>query len=135
MALEEAVVGILRGDATVAGLVSERIFPAPAPHGVTSPFITYQRVSRSGVDHVLNTGLPTFAETALQVDCWAEHETSPSGFQAVRDVATAVIAALDQWGGTVNGVTIRHILFTDLRDLYEEGWRHRQLDFNVWHEE
>lgn len=136
MAVEEAIVSILEADAGVSALVGSgdaaRIYPNPAPHGVASPFITYQTIGINGIGHAFNDGKPAHEEMVLQIDCWAESETNPAAFTQVRGVAAAVRSALVEHGGTSSGVTINRIWFTDGRDLPEEGWRRRQLDFSIW---
>lgn len=139
MAFEEAFVGLLRGASAVTVIVGSgsdaRIYPNRPPQGVASPFVTYERISTVPIEPTLNEGLPFLYETLVQVDCWAERLTSASGYQQVRDLAAAVRTALSETGTISAGVEMRRISYTDERDLFEEGWQRRQLEFTVYHTE
>lgn len=111
MTIEEAVLAYLLADATVSGLVGDRIFPIQLPQKITSsgssisttlPAVTYE-IFANEEEHILS-GLVGFAETRIQFLCHADT------FRA----ATAVCRAIKNSGivnfkGITGGVDIRGV--------------------------
>ena len=131
MIFETALYQHLSGTLGVTALASTRIYPAPLPQQVSLPAITYMQVSSVPIRTM---GGRQGRQPRIQIDCWA---TSPS---ARRQLAEAVIAALDHYSGTMGGpggVTVRGaFLENDLDEYDPETKRYRAiLDFIIHHEE
>lgn len=120
MSVESDLYTLLKDDAAVAALVSNRIFPLLMPQNPAFPAITYHRVSGPRVhSHGGPSGL---ASPRFQVSCWAK------SYAAVRDLAEKVRLALD---GRM-GALLQNELHT-----YEPDTEtfHAPLDFVIWHQE
>lgn len=113
----------LAADATVAGLVGTKIFPAVAPQGTVPPFIVCLEVSDVPENTLTGDASSTLRGVRVQIDCYAK---SYSDAQAVADAVDAVVAALS---------TPQLSAWRELsRDLYDtEAKLHRvSMDVMVW---
>lgn len=96
-----AVRAVLAADASVAALVSTRIYPDRLPQNVTYPAITYEinfNASYEAMDGILG-----LAESFVEVVCW-----SATRLQATA-LAEAVRLALTSYQGTSASVVVRRI--------------------------
>lgn len=101
--LGEALVTVLRANASVAGLVGERIFPRRYPQGKKFPAIKYGDGARTEFVKNLD-GSQQDAVTTLTMACGA---TSDS---AAKQLARAVRTALHGYRGTVAGLRIDRLM-------------------------
>lgn len=107
---EESLVAILKGDATVAGLVGNRIFPKILPQNVIYPAVRYQRISTARDQfRVLSRsgGKATRQQSRIQVDSWALTEA------VAQQVGAAVRGALDGFAGTSAALQIDQLWIED----------------------
>lgn len=99
--VEKAVISALLSDATVFGLVGDRIFPLFAPQKQDFPLVILQRVAT--VPHQTLGGYACYAESVMQVDIYTE------GFGGVKiglQVAEAIKGVLADLNGTFAGVEV-----------------------------
>lgn len=89
MSAETALVARLREDATVAGLVGERIYPHVAPTGTDWPLVIYQDLT--GRYPAANDGPGGLRFVTIQVTAWA-HGTGR--YADARELADAIRASL-----------------------------------------
>ena len=127
--LEEAVYSRLSGNASVAAIVSTRIYPQKIPQEAALPAVAYSRISATRVKaHAAPTGL---ARARVQVTCVA------ASYSVVKGLATAVRKALEGVMGTVGGVTVQGSWLETDADEYgdAEGLYSVRQDFMVWYTE
>lgn len=132
MQLEEALYSYLSGYAGLSSLVSNRVYPVLLPQDCQLPAVTYQRVSGPRVH--CQGGDPGIAHPRIQVSCWAVT------YSAARSIAAQVIAALQDFTGTMGGtggVTVQASFLDDDADLYDPETQtyHVPVDFVIWHQE
>lgn len=110
----KAVYSILSGNATVAALVSTRIYPRTAAQNASLPYVTYFIVSVNPTD-TKDRPSPVDA-IRVQVDCYA---TTYAGAEALNG---AVRDALDNYtiGTTVGGIKTDGIKYETENDALEE---------------
>jgi len=130
--IEEAVRDRLAADATVAALVSTRIYGQKLPPGTTLPALTFfrvgpsRRVSAMGGD----TGL---AVARFQVSSWAET------YDALVTLAAAVRGALKRMAGSIGtpAVTVDACFLENEIDLDDPDAKIRQRpqDYEIWYQE
>jgi hypothetical protein len=131
--LESSVIYLLSHDATVAVLVSDRIYPDYAPIGAQNPCLVVLKIS--GADVRTADGSTDIADAVIQVGCWAD---TYAGAVALR---AAVKACLNDYVGTTDGVKFWDIGLTNDFDIpivepdneacNEFG---RTMDFQVWYQ-
>lgn len=123
--LEESLVDILTGDATLAALVSDRVQPAPWRFG-TLPAIAFLRVSTMRVH--AHSGSVGLVRTWMQFDVWAETAASAQA------VAQALHGALEHYRGTVAGVRIDAALSLNDRAIPapETNDQRRIVEYYIW---
>ena len=80
MSIETDLYSTLTNDAGVSALVSNRVYPAPAPEGVTFPYCTYQLISGERVTTL--PGVGDAKRKRMQVSC---HGATYSSAKAVAD--------------------------------------------------
>ena len=123
LALVKSIFSRLTADATVAALVSTRVYPLIQPQPVVSPSIVYQVI----VDIPLNTldgsAVGDLYQTRLQTDSYGKTYIEAQG---LADAVNAVFGS----------VTSQHFTSVRLtrRDLYEPDTKlHRvSMDFSIW---
>jgi hypothetical protein len=109
--IEKALRAKLIGDATIAALVSGRVFPDKIPERDTDgdppvmPALVYQMIA-SNRDHTLD-GPSGLVEGAFQIKCFDDN------YSGAVDLADAVRLEIDGFEGTVAGVEI-HGIFLDV---------------------
>ena len=136
MAFEDQIVAKLEADAAVSALVGARIYPAPAPQDVLSPFLTYQVVGsdQAGSSY---SARAVFDISTLQIDCWHEQIDRVSDgashfYGAVSVLSRAVRTALDRQGDPTGADAIDGIQFTDWYDLSDEQHARRVCRFDIY---
>lgn len=115
---EESLVAILKGDATVAGLVATRIHAKALPQNVVYPAVSYQRISTARSQfRVLSRqgGKATRQQSRIQVDSWALTEA------VAQQVGAAVRDALDGFAGTSAALQVDQLWIEDEGGHLEEG--------------
>jgi len=119
----------LRGNAGVAALVAQRIYPVELPQEPTLPAITYHMLS-DPTEHMLNEATSSFRIASIQVQSWA---TTWLGAIAL---SNAVTAAMDGFAGLLGGATGERawVTQTNAVDLGDDrtGWKRRIINFEVW---
>ena len=129
--IEEALVAVLKGNGTVAGYVSARIYPSVAPQGATKPHIVYTAVSNAP-EHTHDEVQDTF-RPRVQFSCIG------ASYASAKTLAKAVVAALRYYNGTASGVQIDAILGQNEVDTFVMAADQSQssyittVDFLVWH--
>lgn len=77
----------LSGNAGLAALVSDRIYPVQAPQDAAAPYVIWSRIS--------SQPFTTHSEAALNQDDLVQFSCFAADFDAADAVANALIAALD----------------------------------------
>ena len=100
-----AVTAILLEDATMAGYVSDRIYPIISPQEVITPYVIVQSNSVSPSD--VKDGVSPVDSEDFQVDVYAKtvHE--------LQSISGRVRTLIDFYTGPKNGVTIKRIRFVN----------------------
>lgn len=129
MSLESSFRALLTGDATVAGLVSTRIYPSTYPQSATDPCVRYQKVAGAPGLHM--QGSDGLAGETVQVDIRA---LTAASALSVRD---AIVAKLHGFKGTQGDVVFQLIGLDNDRGLEFESTGTKNyytcsLDFTVW---
>ena len=107
--ISQAIYEILYADASVKGVVSNRIYPNTAQQGDVLPYIVYTKVSKLPTD-VKDSGTG-FDKTRIQVDCY--HTT----YANCEVLAGYVRTAMDRVKGSYGSMTILQIVFLDENDM------------------
>lgn len=111
MSAAKAMRARLVSDATVIGLVGQRIYPGKAPQDTTLPYVVYHRISTTRTPTL---GGPTnVPETRMQLDILAATQAS------AEQVANAVRSRLDGYTGTSASVSVLSSVVEDEQDLSE----------------
>jgi len=90
---EQAVRFWLLADATVAGLVVDRMYPLKAPQQAVRPYLVYRRISGNPEHHML--GATALASVRLQIDALAD------SYAGARALAGACRMRLDGFRGPI----------------------------------
>lgn len=127
--LEGSLAAALLATSGVTTLVSTRVHPQIAPQASTTPYVTYEVISKRAVHDM--GGLTGLTEARISYLC---HGTT---YAAAKGVAAAILAALDRRRGTIQGtvfgailsegeadagfdeVTQLHVVAIDFRVLYQ----------------
>jgi hypothetical protein len=134
MSASKALRARLIDDATMFGLVGNRIYPGRAPQKPTMPYIVYHRIStlRSAT---LDTGNTKVPEVRMQVDVIATTQSE------VETILNQMRLVMDNFRGTSSGVTVLGVSVDDEQDQPEfyEGsdtvFYHSSLDFSIIYRE
>jgi len=103
--IEKAIYYLLSNDPTVSGLVGTRIFPDMATQGAVYPFVVYSTEQTQPSDtkdgpsvlDVVSISILTFAKSHI----------------TALEIAAAIRAELDRYGGTAAGVDIQSVRFVN----------------------
>jgi hypothetical protein len=128
MSLSTDIRRLLLSKSAITSLVGTRVYPAHVPQKInTYPTITYFVVSNNSAHHL--QGGAGFAERRLQIDVYAETETSRDAVvEAVRNQLQGFPPA--GTSGTIGaGTVVTSIVYKNSRDLYEPD----QLGGDVGH--
>lgn len=124
----------LIADATISGLVGNRIYPGRAPQKPTMPYLVYHRISTIR-ESTLDVGNAKVPEVRMQVDVIAATQA------VVEEILNAMRISMDNFIGTSNGVTVLGVSVVDEQDQPEfyEGsdtvFYHSSLDFSIIYRE
>lgn len=107
----------LLADASVSGLVVDRIYPLVLKQGERRDSIVYQTISATG-DHN-NQGPSGLASPRIQITSWSDDvDRSNALGRVVRDRLDGYAGIM---GSGVNAITVRGVFFEDERDLYDDA--------------
>lgn len=106
--LGEAIYSILSNDATLTAITGTKIFPVQAPQRTAVPFIVYQENNTIPTDQ--KDGSAPKDQIQFQVDTYS------STYTQAHTIAARIRVLLDAYSGTVAGVTIRQMWFSDQDD-------------------
>lgn len=93
MALEEALFDLLSGNAALAALVEDRIYPVRAPQDAERPYVVFSRLDTANLATLSGRG--THDAVQLAVMCFADEDDAAT----TRAVARAVRQVLDGYSG------------------------------------
>lgn len=132
MLIEQAILTALFANASVKGVVADRIYYVQAPQGVTAPYVVFFKVSGPRVHS--HDGASGLAHPRFQFSCFAKT------YAAAKQIAGYIQTVLQGYSGTLGGtggVTVRGCFYENETDLYEPdtGLFHIALDFYIWHKE
>lgn len=129
--IRPALRSLLLGDAGVAALVVDRVYPVRLPQGVKVASVVYTRIS--GETDYKMEGASGYARSRMQVDCWA-----PT-VDAAAALANKVKDCLSGFAGAVGNpsVFIQGAFCTDEREQYDDMVQMYGVsrDYFVHHEE
>jgi hypothetical protein len=108
---EEGLVAYLKADATLTGLIADRLYPGCAPRNAAAPRVTYSRVStfRPSVLEG-HSGMPT---TRLQLDVWGDT------LATTRAVTRRLLTLLNGYSGAMGDEHAAASLVDDQRTDHE----------------
>lgn len=118
--IEEATIGRLLADVTLAGLVAERIFPGQLPQAYELPAVVFNVVSR--VPLYADDGEVGLETYRLQIDSWG------STYTGAKAVARAVFDSLSAWMDDAGAL---YMTLDNERDLHEAGSNEAEYRFRV----
>lgn len=134
MSASKALRARLIDDATMSGLVGNRIYPGRAPQKPTMPYVVYHRISTVRAA-TLDTGNAKVPEVRIQCDVIASSQSE------VETVLSQMRIVMDGFRGTSSGVTVLGVSVDDEQDQPEffEGsdtvFYHSSLDFSIIYRE
>jgi len=99
----KAIYNLLSNDATVNGIVSNKIFPFLAKEDIIFPYIVYSQTSLEPIE--FKDGVSDLDTIEYEVEMWTDN---PIGLKALAD---AVRDVLDRYSGTVEGLVIQSVKF------------------------
>ena len=133
MSLEKAVRSVLIDDATVAALVSARVYPQRRPMGTSVPALIYQNVHGATNQALATQG--GIQRTRLAIEC------IDSTYGGTKTLQSAVEGALINYTGTLEGETINSLRLESAVEIDETnepggefGFFRIILDFVIWHQ-
>lgn len=133
--IDDALFQEMRDDAPIAALVGNKIFPGIPPPTTKAPYITFEEISFTRVDHM--DGATGLHQAIRRIDCWG------SKAEEAIAIAEAVRTALDAFRGAM-GVTaqidVRRASFVGKHDDPEappDGGpldiNRRRIQLEIWH--
>ena len=102
----KALYTILTEDAGVSAIVGTRVYPQVAAQGAAFPFVVY--VLQDNTPSDTKSGVSTLDE--IRYDIVAAAET----YTALSSLTERIRLALDRYSGTVSGIVVDSIQFTEL---------------------
>lgn len=106
--LGSAIYSILSGDATLAAIIGTKIYPVQAPQRTPPPFVVYRENNTIATDQ--KDGSAPKDLKSVQIDIYSGTYTE------AHTAADRIRVLLDAYSGTVAGVTIRQMWFSDQDD-------------------
>jgi len=107
----KAIYSILTTDSAVSAIVSSRVYPQIAAQGAAFPFVVY--VINDITPSDTKSGVSTLDEVRYEILAVAENYAESA------DLNEKIRTALDRYTGTVAGVVIDSIQFTELDTDYD----------------
>jgi len=108
----KAIFGILSNNAGVTAICSTRIFPDVAAQGTAFPFAVYNLTRIAPSD--TKSGVSLLDEERYDINCVS------ATYSEVIALSEAVRTALDRYSGTINGVDVQSIQFTDFETDFDD---------------
>ena len=102
----KAIYSILTNDSDVSAIIGTKVYPQIAAQGATFPFVVYVLQDNSPSD--TKSGVSTLDE--IRYDIVAAAET----YSALSSLTERIRLALDRYTGTVSGIVVDSIQFTEL---------------------
>lgn len=102
----KAIYSILTNDSDVSALIGTRVYPQVAAQGAAFPFVVY--VLQDNTPSDTKSGVSTLDE--IRYDIVAAAET----YSALSSLTERIRLALDRYSGTVSGIVVDSIQFTEL---------------------
>ena len=102
----KAIYSILTNDSDVSAIIGTKVYPQIAAQGAAFPFVVYVLQDNSPSD--TKSGVSTLDE--VRYDIVAAAET----YSELTDLTEKIRTALDRYTGTVEGVVVDSIQFTEL---------------------
>lgn len=127
----KAAYHILSNDADVTSVVSDRIYTLVADQGAAAPFIVLAGVGR--VESPTQDADSAVDRYRIQVDAFAEVNTSSSPLQVLTTLEQYIRAALSRYMGMANGVHVSGSQAAGEGDEYDPELRlyRKRLDFII----
>jgi len=126
--IDDAIYSLLTDNASLAAHVQERIYPNIIPDKRRMPAVAIYMISQPKIRTMgACSGNPQHPR--FQISCWGKTKND------VLAVAGDVIAALEDYSGTVASVAVKRIYYDDATDDYDHETKRfvRHLDFIVWY--
>ncbi len=136
--LEEGIAAFLIADATIGGVVGDRIYPLMIPQGdaynphLVGPCLTYQRISTPRIiTHDSSGATGDLTSPRFQFDAWGVTQ------KEVKAISDALRSVLHGKRGAMGGVTIRAALAeTEAPEFIPDAELYRsRSDYIIWQEE
>ena len=102
----KAIYSILTNDSDVSALIGTRVYPQVAAQGAAFPFVVY--VLQDNTPSDTKSGVSTLDE--IRYDIVAAAET----YSELSSLTERIRLALDRYTGTVSGIVVDSIQFTEL---------------------
>lgn len=133
--LELQVRAFLLASPDVFAIVRDRVYPAPAPQNVASPFVTFSRITAERNYTIYGPDRLTGA--LLQIDCWSDAPEYQGSYRIAKQLGIAVRQALHGFRGMMGPVRIQETDLEGERDLFEaqDHTRRVSFDFRFWYDE
>jgi len=109
----KAIYSILTSDSAVSAIVGTRVYPQIAAQGAAFPFVVYLINDITPSD--TKSGVSTLDEVRYEVLAIAET------YAETADLNEKIRTALDRYTGTVSGIVVDSIQFTELDTEYDDG--------------
>lgn len=104
----KAIYTVLTSDATLAALVSNRVYPATVPARASIPYVVYTQVGNAPTDD--KDGPSALDSVMIQVDAYASNKTDSV------TITERVRVLLDRLNNQVSGVNIDSVIFDGEND-------------------
>jgi hypothetical protein len=117
--MENAVVAKLKADATIASLVSARVYPNVLPQDAIMPALTYQVIT--GIRENQMDGAAGISHGSIQINAWDDD------YEGAKTLAEAVRKELNCYHGETGGVRIYDIFLMNEMDLAQIAEESEQL--------
>ena len=127
MYLEDSLLTKLLATTALTSLVGQRIYYVKAPQNVTTPYLTYQKISE----------IPTHSHDgyAGTKDARIQFTAFSPLYLTVKAINKAIFDALDSFTGSLctGGVTVQSCMLDDEIDLYdpESGLHYSPADYLI----
>lgn len=132
MTIEDAIYTKLSSDASVSGIVSDRVYPYVASSSATLPYVVFQKVSGGPINQ--NTGSTGTINVRIQIDVLHDN------YEDCRTLAEAVFSAMDGWRDVSADPSVSSCLMVEERDDFDEPqaagrqFVYRVIqDYSIWY--
>lgn len=128
--IKKAIYHVLTNDAPVNAIVSTRIYPNEAPQGATLPYIVQEITDTEPLE---SKDSPQYDFVSVEISCYAQGGSG--GEQALEDLSSKVITALDNNTGTHNDVVVKQAQYLNKDDVKLEDEQKiygKRIDFRFF---